>query len=406
TSKIKKEVEISQLKEQKLRVLYENNKKLLKSKSKSEIIRCCGESLGQMLNRCVYIQIKNTGTEIIDYEYINNECLNKVYMDDDTKSYIKESIINKYYEENKVNKYIDKIDDEKSLYYFPIQGKKRILGVVCIIDNVNTPILESERITLKSIFAQVALALEKENLYEENRENILQANAERTRGNLLRSISHDLRTPLASILGSTSTIIENYDKIDDLLKKELLHNIYEDSNWLNRSVENILSLTRMDEGRLEIKKTIELAEEIVFEAVKVAKHFDTNRSIKVKIPEEIVIVKVDGLLIKQVLVNLIDNAMRYTSKDSSIDIEVENVSDKVIFKVSDKGKGIPKDDLIHIFDRFYTKSKGKNLEKKGIGLGLSICKSIVTAHSGEIKAYNNQTGGATFEFYIPNTKEE
>lgn len=411
TSQIKKEVEISQLKEQKLRVLYENNKKLLKSKSKGEIIKCCAESLGQMLNRCVYIQLEDKNHVNIEFEYLNNEPLTgdssgKVINRNSIKNYIDQSKINMYFKENITDKYIEKIDEEKSLYYYQILGKKNILGVVCIFEYTKAPILDSEKITIKSIIAQVALAIEKEELYEANKANILQANIERTRGNLLRSISHDLRTPLASILGSTSTIIENYEKIDDLDKKELLQNIYEDSNWLTRSVENILSLTRLDEGRLEIKRSIELAEEIVFEAVKVANHFGANRKIKVKIPEEIIIVKVDGLLIKQVLVNLIDNAIRYTSSDSNILVEVKKEENYVIFKVSDDGKGIPEKDLKYIFDRFYTKSEGKNLETRGIGLGLSICKSIVVAHYGEIKAYNNQNGGATFEFNIPTTKED
>ncbi|MGL5348800.1 MAG: sensor histidine kinase [Peptostreptococcaceae bacterium] len=399
TSKTKKEAEMSQIKEQKLRVLYENNKRLLKSKSKEEIIKCCAESLGQMLNRSVYIQIKSTLTETIEYEYINQD-----YYDKKTKNILDQNQIKMYFEENKPNKYIEYIDGETNLYYYPILGKKNILGVVCILDYTTTPILDSERITIKSMFAQVALAIEKEELYEANKNNILKANIERTRGNLLRSISHDLRTPLASILGSTSTILENYDKIEDKQKKELLQNICEDSNWLTRSVENILSLTKLDEGRFEIKKSIEIAEEIVFEAVKVAKHFQQNKSIKVKIPDEIIIVKVDPLLIKQVLVNLIDNAIRYTKKDSNILIEVEAINENVVFRVSDDGNGIPTEDLKYIFDRFYTKTEGKNLETRGIGLGLSICKSIVNAHNGEIIAYNNNKGGATFEFYIPNTK--
>lgn len=396
TYKIKKEARISSIKEKRIKLLYINNKKLLKSKSKRDIVRHCKDSLVDILNKDVLIVLKDDNSKVIEYSHYS--------------SYIMESIFNSRLERNSLKKCFSlgkplgittQIDDERRIYYHPIKGKKSTLGVIGIGSENKKPISENEKIILESISTQVALAIEKENLYEQNRRNYLEVHKERIRGNLIRSISHDLRTPLASILGSISTIIDNYEKIDDNTKKELLNNIYEDADWLTRSIENILSMTRIDEGEIQIKKNIEIAEEIVTDAVKRVNQFKNNRNIKIILPEEIIVVYADGLLIKQVLVNLVDNAIRHTNEDSKIEINIQKNEQYIVFKVEDNGEGIKEEDMENIFDRFYTKSDIKNLEKRGIGLGLAICKSIVLAHGGKIQVYNNRYGGATFEFSIP-----
>ena len=223
---------------------------------------------------------------------------------------------------------------------------------------------------------------------------------------LVTALSHDLRTPLTSILGSSSTILENDDVIDKETRVELLKNIYEDTSWLTHSVENILSMTRIDEGKLDIEKRPEVVDEIIAESILRVKKFANSRDIKTNIPDEIIIVHVDVLLIEQVLVNLIDNAIRHTPKNSKIELTVKKESNQVLFEVADNGKGIPNEDIGNIFNRFYTKNKSRNLERRGIGLGLEICKSIVEAHGGEIVAFNNPSGGATFRFSIPMYDEE
>ncbi len=396
TSRIKKEARMSSIKEQRIKLLYINNKKLLKSKNKRDIIKHCKDSLVDILNRDILITIKDESLNIIEYSHYSSDIMESIF-----KSKLEKNSLEKCFLLGKPLGITTQIDKDRKIYYHPIKGKKTVLGVIGIGSYDKNPISENEKIILESISAQVALAIEKEELYEQNRKSSLEAHRERIRGNLLRSISHDLRTPLASILGSASTIIDNYEKIDDSVKKELLNNIYEDADWLTRSVENILSMTRIDEGKFEIKKNIEIAEEIVAEAVKRVNQFTNNRNIKIQLPEEIIVVYVDGLLIKQVIVNLIDNAIRHTKENSKIEISIAKDKKNIIFKVSDNGDGIKEENIKNIFDRFYTKSDNKNLEKRGIGLGLAICKSIVVAHGGEIKAYNNIYGGATFEFSIP-----
>lgn len=397
TSKVKEEAREYLLKEQRIRILYENTKKLLDAKSKQQIIKFSADSLGEILNRNILINAKSENIGTLEYLYKKNNELNSTFELD-----IEKSILKQYLHLDIIEEQVIKVNSEKSIYYYPILGKKNTLGVICIEEMSKDPILEDEKIILKSILTQTALAIEKENLYEKNKMNSIQVSMERTRGNLLRSISHDLRTPLASILGSSSTIIENYDKIDDKLKKELLHNIYEDCKWLNRTVENVLSVTRIDEGKLQIKKNMEVVEDILCDALRITSRFDNDRIVKVSLPDEIIVITADGLLIRQILVNLIDNAKRHTPEGSEVRVTISQNIKNTIFKISDNGQGINENDIENIFDRFYSKTDGKNLEQRGIGLGLAICKSIVLAHDGEIKAYNNADGGATFEFIIPN----
>lgn len=399
-SSIKKEARTSFIKEQTIKLLYINNKKLLKAKSKRDIIKHCKDSLVDIFNRDIVIAINDEILNTIEYSHYSSDIMEIIF-----KSKLEKDTLKKCFLLEKPVGITTQIDNDRKIYYHPIKGKKSTIGVIGIGSYDKDPISENEKIILESISTQVALAIEKEALYEQNKKINIETQRERIRGNLLRSISHDLRTPLASILGSTSTIIHNYEKVNDNVKKELLNNIYEDASWLTHSVENILSMTRMDEGKFEIKKNIEVAEEIVVDAVKRITQFTSNGNIKIELPEEIIVVYVEGLLIKQVLVNLLDNAIKHTKVNSKIQIRISKDEDNVVFKVIDSGEGIKEEDIKNIFDRFYTKGDNKNLEKRGIGLGLAICKSIVVAHGGEIKAYNNLYGGATFEFSIPNREE-
>ena len=217
---------------------------------------------------------------------------------------------------------------------------------------------------------------------------------------MISSISHDLRTPLTAILGSTSVLLDN-DNLPAPLKNELCTNIYEDTSSLIRSVENILSMTKMDDGFFEINKKPELIEELISGALDKVKRILKNREIFVKIPDNAIMIHVDGLLIQQVLFNLLDNAVKYTNESATIWISAHIKGNRIIFEVADNGSGIPEKELHSIFMRFYTGEKDSNVEKRGTGLGLAICKSIVSAHGGEIKAFNNQYGGATLWFSLP-----
>ena len=231
---------------------------------------------------------------------------------------------------------------------------------------------------------------------------------ERFKGNLLRSISHDIRTPLSGIMGSGEMLMQMTKDQEELYS--LSKNIYEDANWLHGLVENILSLTRLQDGDRMLEKQPEAVEEIVGAAVATIEKRYPNREINITLPDEFLMVKMNGRLIHQVLINLVDNAIKHSSDNSVIEVNVDLKNDinkdrqEVVTKVKDRGTGIKEEDLPHVFEMFYTKDKDRKDKGniRGIGIGLSICKSIVEAHGGKIKAENNVDGkGAVFTFTLP-----
>ncbi|MGH4137622.1 DUF4118 domain-containing protein [Clostridium sp.] len=398
TSRVKSQAKISLIRENRMQILYKINKSLLVARNKKQVVEYCEDNLVDMFNRTIMIAIldnKNNLQKPCDYAVNGGE--NK----DIFKSDVEALAIEKCFEMGKSVGIEAEIYMNSVGHYHPIKGQNEILGIIGIVCIKEDTLSKNEKILLESVSTQIALAIEREDLYEKKRQINLETETERLRGNLLRSISHDLRTPLTGILGSVSTITDNYDLLDNDTKKELLAIIYEDTSWLIHSVENILSMTRIDEGKLEIKKDVEVVEEIVAESIARVKRFSGSHNVVTNLPGNMVLLFVDGLLIEQVLINLIDNAIKYTQSDSIIEVKVTESEENVIFQVSDNGKGIPKADIRAIFDRFYTKTRGDCLEKRGIGLGLAICKSITEAHGGSIEAFNNSSGGASFKFSLP-----
>ncbi|MPQ30321.1 DUF4118 domain-containing protein [Clostridium estertheticum] len=398
TTRVKTQVKISFVRENRMRILYKINNLLLTGKDKRQVVESCGNNLIDMFNRTIMIAIVDNKNVL---QKSNIYLFNDKYNKDIFESGIEVEGAQRCFKTGKSVGIEAEIPIDSVGYYHPITGQNKILGVIGIACFEKNALSENEKILLQSVSTQMALAIEREDLYEKKRQINVEKDRERLRGNLLRSISHDLRTPLAGILGSVSTISDNYDVLDNDTKKELIQNIYEDTSWLVHSVENILSMTRLDEGRLEIKKDVEIVEEIISESISKVTKFSGKHNIKTDLPEKMIILFVDGLLIEQVLINLIDNAIKYTQSDSIIEIKVTQKEEDVLFEVSDNGKGIPKEDIEYIFDRFYTKTNGISLKKRGIGLGLAICKSIIEAHNGHMEAFNNSGGGATFKFSLP-----
>lgn len=224
---------------------------------------------------------------------------------------------------------------------------------------------------------------------------------EKLRGTILRSISHDLRTPLTSITGSVSMLLDKEDELSDEDQQKLLHDIYNESVWLNRFVENLLSLTRIDDNLMKLKIQPELIEEIVGETLVIIRRRLGNRSIKVSTPPDPLLVWLDSSLIEQVLINLLDNAIAHTKEDGEIEINVICELDQVRFSVWNNGPNISPDVLDKIFERYFVGNEERYDSRRGIGLGLSICQSIIRAHQGELHAENSPQGGAVFSFTIP-----
>ncbi|EGO64100.1 sensor histidine kinase [Acetonema longum] len=229
---------------------------------------------------------------------------------------------------------------------------------------------------------------------------------ERFRGNLLRSISHDLRTPLAGIIG-TSEMLMNMTAQNDR-RYPLIAGIHKDADWLHSLVENILSLTRLQDGKPVLNKQKEAAEEVVGAAIHHISRYYPEYEITVQVPDELLLIPMDARLIRQVLINLLDNAVKHTALQDEISVSVttdqEDLQNNMyaVFAVRDRGNGIADSELPHIFQMFYTSRVKPDDAQPGIGLGLPICDAVVKAHGGSIMARNRTDGpGAEFIFKLP-----
>jgi len=253
------------------------------------------------------------------------------------------------------------------------------LAVAMIVSIMTTQIKEKE---------QIRLEIEKEKM----------------RSNLLRAVSHDIRTPLTSIAGASSLLLENGDDLSMEKKDELISDIRSEAQWLIQIVENLLSITRIEDDSegAKIHKEDELVEEIIGSAVLKFKKRLSGIDVVTMLPDEPVLVPMDGILVEQVLTNLLENAVQHGRTTSRIDIIVEDMADRVVISVEDNGQGIAEARLPKIFSGSLLPDDGAASDsKRNMGIGLSVCKTIIKAHKGDMKAENKEQGGARFVFWLP-----
>ena len=232
----------------------------------------------------------------------------------------------------------------------------------------------------------------------------MEAEMEKMRANLLRSVSHDLRTPLTSIIGSSSVLMES-DALSREQQSELIREINKDARWLARITENILSVTKFSGNQVCLRKEYEVVEEIVSSAiVKFRKNHEAVQ-INVQRPEDFLLAPMDATLIEQVLLNLMDNAMEHGVHTTAISITISGDDDQAVISVADNGAGIQEHLFPHLFDGLASSCSARSDNQRNMGIGLSVCQSIVHAHGGSIRAYNNQGGGACFEIRLPAGEE-
>ena len=282
---------------------------------------------------------------------------------------------------------------------WPINGRESRLGLLRIPAEAGQQLGKNQKKLLWSMLECAALAVDQFRAAQERLRYREESDHERYRGNLLRAISHDLRTPLSGIMG-TSEMIRDMSREDDP-RHALAQGIWDDADWLRSLVENILNLTRLEDGRLVLQKQPEAVEEIIANALEHIAKRAPEREIGVDIPEDLLLVPMDARLIVQVLVNLLDNAIKHTAPEREIRIAVQRDGTDAVFCVADRGDGISPEDLPYIFRTFYTSRHNRADAKRGIGLGLAICDAIVKAHGGTIRAENRTDGGALFRFTLP-----
>ena len=224
---------------------------------------------------------------------------------------------------------------------------------------------------------------------------------ETLRANLLHSISHDLRTPLTSISGNAALLMEAGGQLDDERRRALYASINDDSNWLNGLVENLLTITRTENGAMKLNLQDELMADAIEEALRHTDRGAAKRHLRTGIEDDLLMVRMDAALIVQVLINLVNNAVKYTPEGTSIVIGAKQEGGSALVWVEDDGAGILEGAEDRIFDMFYTGVKRSPDSRRGIGLGLALCKSIVQAHGGQIGVENVSPHGARFWFTLP-----
>jgi two-component system sensor histidine kinase KdpD len=243
----------------------------------------------------------------------------------------------------------------------------------------------------------VALSIERDRSVLKAHEAELQVREEQLRNSLLSSVSHDLRTPLAAIAGAASSILERPHEP----QHELLQSIVDESRRLGRLVENLLDMARLDSGSMTVNRQWQVLEEIVGVALHSLSRDLSRHNVLVSIPVNFPLLNVDGILIEQVLVNLLENASRYTPEGSTIEITACELDRSVAISVADNGPGLPAGTELAVFDKFFRGAAVAPDGRRGVGLGLAICQAIVAAHGGTIAASNRPQGGAEFVVRLP-----
>jgi two-component system sensor histidine kinase KdpD len=281
----------------------------------------------------------------------------------------------------------------------PLVGSAGAIGVVAVRPKDLGLLLDPEQLhLLESLVNQVALAIERTRLSEEAQNAHVRAETERMRNAILSSVSHDLRTPLATITGAASSLLDQQGRIDPTTRLEMARSIYREADRLDRLLKNLLDMMRIEAGAVQLNKEWHPLDEVVGAALARLEGRLRDHTVNTAFPADLPLVLVDGVLLEQVAINLVENAAKYAPAGSAIDLSASASNRDVIVEVADRGPGIPLGEETRIFDKFY---RAKPAREGGVGLGLTICRGIVEAHGGRIWAENRSGGGALFRFSIP-----
>lgn len=378
------------------KVLFDTNQLLQKAENDNDIFNITASQLMKLLERDIIVY-QEVGGKLSKGSLfpVTPEKDSSLYFSEKEKEVADWVFVNKH----RAGATTDNFRDAKCLY-LSIRINHKVFGVIGIrIDGNELGSFENN--VLLSILGECALAINNSRNAKEKELAAVLAKNEQLRANLLRAISHDLRTPLTSISGNASNLISNYQEMDDEMRNRIFHDIDEDSQWLIGLVENLLSITRLEEGRMNFHMSSQLIDEVIEEAIRHINRKNVKHPILVECQDHILMAKMDVKLMIQVVLNLIDNAIKYTPEGTEIKITAEKQENRIFVRVADLGEGIPDEIKEKVFEMFFTDKHKIADSRRSLGLGLSLCKSIVEAHGGKITLTDNVPHGAVFCFTLP-----
>ena len=375
-------------------ILLETDRQLAKANSIEEILTVLSDQLSQLLKRSLVVY--PAGNDALGDPILYPAA-------EDTAPYRmteEKQAVEWAFTKHKRSGATTDVYPQSDYLYYSLRVQDRVYGVVGVAIH-SSPLDTSEQSILASVVGECSLALENARNAREKEETRVLAENERLRANLLRAVSHDLRTPLTSIMGNADNLLSCEESMSRETRRQIYTDIYDDSQWLTGMVENLLSASRMSEGRLNLNMTTELMSDMVSEAIRhMGRRLDGYRLEKDE-PEQLLFVKADARLIVQVMINLLDNATKYAPPGSRISVKITEKQENVFVRIADEGPGIPDDQKAHIFDLFFTSGNPTGDGRRGLGIGLSLCQSVIQAHGGTITVSDNVPHGAIFEFSLP-----
>ncbi|MBR0382680.1 MAG: sensor histidine kinase KdpD [Eubacterium sp.] len=396
-NKLKENARNSALEAFRAKVLFDTNQLLQKADTSEEVIRVTARQVTTLLDRDVAVYpVDDSGKPGKGFLFKSEDTGSEPEEKNPEEAAIVQWVFDNRQAAGSGMEYYGRSD----ALYHPISIYGYCYGVIAI--RLQGKSLETfEYSVFSSILGECALALESLRNAAEREEASVMAKNEQLRANLLRSISHDIRTPLTSISGNASNLLAHYEVLDKETLKQIFSDIYDDSEWLIDLVENLLSISRIENGQMELNLSMDMMNDVIEEAIK---HIDRDarfHKIVVRESDDLLLVRMDTRLIMQVLINLVNNAIHNTQEGSEIIISSEKKDDRVYVSVSDDGKGIPDEIKAHVFEMFYTGTTEIADGRRGLGLGLALCKSIIEAHGGTITLSDNNPSGCRFTFSLP-----
>ncbi|MDF2926619.1 MAG: sensor protein [Paenibacillaceae bacterium] len=397
TMQVREQARQSAQKAYRTEVLLETSRKLQQAKDAPAIIDETAHQLVKLLDRTVifYSVSQEALREPLIYPKKGVETAAGVYSADDERMVADWVLKNN----KRAGATTDTFSQARCLYH-AVRGGETVFAVAAVVMDQEEPLEVFEKSLMIAMLGECALALEKEKLNDQQKEISMQIQQEQLRANLLRAISHDLRTPLTSISGNAGILIGNLEVLSEEQKKGLYTDIYDDSMWLIHLVENLLSISRIENGTLNLNLQPELIEEAISEALQHINRNSGKHIIRTVLNGELLMARMDSRLIVQVLINLVDNAIKYTQPGSHITLSARQDLNMVVVEVSDDGPGIGAEAKARLFEMFYTADNSRGDGRRGLGLGLSLCKSIVNAHGGMIGVRDNEPRGTVFYFTL------